>query len=248
MNYKKIHKNVSDVLRKAHQKKIQMVLSVSTDLSDYHDIIQCVGYRKNVVFSCGVHPMNLHHNQDFNHDELCNLVTNQYVVAIGETGLDYYRCTTPKNVQKTAFADHITIAKKINKPLIVHSRHAIQDTITVLREEHAEQCSGLLHCFNEDINTLRSLLDINFYISFSGIVTFQNSDCIKTVIQYTPMDRILLETDAPYLTPRPYRGTENQPAYLYEIAEHVAHIKNITIENLAYATTSNFHKLFRTLQ
>lgn len=247
LDYKNNHKNVDDVLKKAHQKGVQMVLSISTDLSDYNDMIQHVGYRNNVVFSCGVHPFNLGNAEKLNCDKLYNLATNRYVVAIGETGLDYYRCSIPKDIQKIAFRDQIAIAKNINKPLVVHSRNAIEDTIVLLREEQAEQCSGVLHCFNENIDAVRSLLNINFYISFSGIVTFHDSYHIKKVIQYTPIDRMLLETDAPYLTPDPYRGKENQPAYIYEIAKYVACIKNITIEHLACVTTANFHKLFKTV-
>lgn len=248
LNYSNIHKDVSDVLQKALQKEVQMVLSVSTDLSDYNDMVQRVGYRDNVVFSCGVHPINLYKDKSFNYDSLCNLVNNQSVVAIGETGLDYHhRCITPKNAQKLAFRDHIMIARDINKPLIVHSRNSIEDTIMILNDEKAEECSGVLHCFNENIDVARSLLNINFYISFSGIVTFRNDNFIKQVIQYVPIDRILLETDAPYLTPVPYRGQENQPAYVYEIAKYIAYIRNITIEHLACMTTANFYKLFKIL-
>lgn len=246
LNYQNIHKDVSDVLKKAQQKKVQMVLSVSTDLLDYHDMVRKVGYRNNVVFSCGVHPINLCDSKNFDRNELYNLASDQYVVAIGETGLDYYHCITQKIIQKTAFRDHIMIAKNINKPLIVHSRNSIEDTIILLREEQADQCSGVLHCFNENIDAVRALLNINFYISFSGIVTFSSSEINKKVIQYTPIDRILLETDAPYLTPVPYRGKENQPAYVYEIAKYIAHIKSVTVEQLAFVTTANFHRLFCT--
>lgn len=244
LDYQKNHKNVSDVLKKAYKKGVQLVLSVSTDFLDYNNMIAHIGYRKDVVFSCGTHPLNLRKKKDFDLDKLYNLSSNQYVVAIGETGLDYYHDTTQKNRQKMAFRDHIIVARNINKPLIVHSRNAIEDTILLLKEEKAEQCSGVLHCFSENITAIRSLLNLNFYISFSGLVTFQDSNFIKKIIQYAPIDRMLLETDAPYLAPVPYRGKENQPAYVYEIARYIAYIKNITIEHLAFVTTSNFYKLF----
>lgn len=249
LNYQDIHKNISDVLEKAYQQGVQLLLSVSTDFLDYHDMIKRVGYRKDVVFSCGVHPLNLSSTESFDRHTLYNLSSSPYVVAIGETGLDYYHNHHDMdqiNIQKKAFRDHIIVARNINKPLIVHSRKAIADTITLLREEKAEMCSGVLHCFSENVDSVRSLLNINFYISFSGIVTFYDLNFITKVIRYTPIDRMLLETDAPYLTPKPYRGQENQPAYVYEIAKYIAHIKNVTIEHLAFTTTSNFHKLFRT--
>lgn len=245
LDYKDIHKNISDVLDKACKKGIKLFLSVSTDFEDYYDMVQKIGYRDNVMFSCGVHPMNLYPIKNFDRKKLINLASDKHVVAIGETGLDYYHNKHEKDIQKLIFREHIVVAKNMNKPLIVHSRNAIEDVITVLREENSEQCSGILHCFNEKINFARILLNMNFYISFSGMITFNGFDWMKKVIQYIPLDRILLETDSPYLAPIPYRGKENQPAYLYEIAKYIAQIKNITLDNLSYITTSNFHKLFQ---
>lgn len=247
LNYKNIHKNVSDVLYKANQKGIKLFLSVSTDFLDYDNLLQNIGYRDNVVFSCGVHPVNLCAISHFDRSTLIKLASNKHVVAIGETGLDYYHSIEKKDIQKLVFREHINVAKNISKPLIVHSRNAIEDTIILLREENAEQCSGILHCFNENINYARALLNINFYISFSGMITFSKFDWMKKVIQYVPLDRILLETDSPYLAPVPYRGKENQPAYLYEIAKYVAQVKDITMDNLSHITTANFYKLFNIL-
>lgn len=245
LNYKNIHKNISDVLNKAKQKGIKLFLSISTDLLDYEDMIQSIGYRNDVVFSCGIHPVNAYSVENFNFNKLIDLSSNRYVVAIGETGLDYYHCIDKKNIQKAVFRKHITVAKNINKPLIIHSRNAIEDTIIMLREEKAEICGGVLHCFNENKAIARILLNMNFFISFSGMITFNSFSWFKEVIQYIPLDRILLETDSPYLAPVPYRGKENQPAYLYEIAKYVAQIKNITIDHLSCITTSNFRKLFK---
>lgn len=244
LDYENVHKNISDALNKANQKSIKLFLSVSTSFEDYNDMIRNIGYRDNVVFSCGVHPVNLFTTSSFDRKKLIYLSNNKHVVAIGETGLDYYRNIDNKIIQKLIFREHIAVAKNVNKPLIVHSRNAIKDTVTVLHEEHAEQCSGILHCFSENIDYARILLNMNFYISFSGMITFNSFDWIRKVIQYIPSDRILLETDSPYLAPVPYRGKENQPAYLYEIAKYVAQIKKITVEHLSYVTTSNFRKLF----
>lgn len=244
LNYKNVHKNVSDVLDKAHKKGVKLVLSVSTDLSDYDDMIRIVGNRNDVLFSCGIHPINLSSISYLNQNKLYDLASDKKVIAIGETGLDYHRCIDKKEIQKKSFRKHISIAKDLKKPLIVHSRKAIQDTIILLIEENAEKCGGILHCFSENIDIARALLDINFYISFSGMITFNNSEIFKKVIQYIPLDYILLETDSPYLAPIPYRGHENQPAYIYEIASYVAQIKNMTIEYVARVTTDNFYRLF----
>lgn len=246
LNYKKEHMNILDVLYKAFKKEVKLILSVSTTLSDYDYLIQCIGEnRKDVVFSCGVHPIYVNSNDNFyTYEKMYILSLKKNVVALGETGLDYYHKLDNKEQQKKLFREHINIANAVKKPVIVHSRDAIQDTIMLLREEKADKCGGVLHCFNEDVNMAKLLLDMNFYISFSGIVTFLHSYMLREVIKYVPLDRILLETDSPYLTPVPYRGRENQPAYLYEIAAFIALVKQITINKLAYHTTLNFFSLF----
>lgn len=246
LNYKNIHKSVSDVLNKAKQKGVQLVLSVSLTMSDYDDMVKLIGYRSDVVFSCGVHPTYVYNIKNFDSETLYTLSSKRHVVAIGETGLDYYYPLEldSKKKQKQAFREHIRVAKATKKPIIVHSRDACKDTLTLLRSEGAEECGGILHCFSEDIYAARLLLDLNFYISFSGMITFTKSYMMQEVIKYVPFDRILLETDSPYLTPVPYRGRENQPAYIYEIAKYIAFAKNINIDELAVITTSNFRTLF----
>lgn len=247
LNYETEHINIADVLEKAAKKSVKLVLSVSTVLSDYDDVVQYIQHdRKDVVFSCGMHPIYAGCNDKvYTYDKLNFLSLQDNIVAIGETGLDYYHTLDNKEQQQQLFREHINIAKKSNKPVIVHSRNAKKDTIILLQEEHAIECGGVLHCFNEDIEMVKSLLNINFYISFSGIVTFCKSHVLlHEIIQYVPIDRILLETDSPYLAPVPYRGKANQPAYIYEIAKCIACIKQINLEELAYYTTSNFFTLF----
>lgn len=247
LDYRNEHVNVADVLYKANKKNVKLVLSVSTVLSDYDDLIRYIGEnRDDILFSCGVHPIyvNLDNDTFYTYDKLYLLSLNKNVIAIGETGLDYYHKLDNQGQQKQLFREHIDIAKVVNKPIIVHSRNASKDIVLILREEKAEKCGGVLHCFNEDIEFAKLLLNLNFYISFSGIITFRNSCILHKVVKYIPLDRILLETDSPYLTPVPYRGRENQPAYMYEIAKFIASIKQITIDELAYHTTSNFCYLF----
>ncbi|URJ24904.1 YchF/TatD family DNA exonuclease [Candidatus Blochmannia ocreatus (nom. nud.)] len=247
LNYTSIHANVSDALNKANKKGVNLFLSVSTVMSDYDNMVKLVGCRKDVVFSCGVHPTCVFNEINFSSDMLYILSSKTNVVAIGETGLDYYHSSNvqDKIKQKKVFQEHIHVAKSIKKPIIVHSRNSIQDTIVILRKEKAIECSGVLHCFSEDLENARLLLNLNFYISFSGMVTFNKFYMLREVIKYVPIDRILLETDSPYLTPVPYRGLENQPAYVYEIAKYVAHIKNVDLDELAMVTTKNFFALFQ---
>ncbi|WP_331828724.1 YchF/TatD family DNA exonuclease [Candidatus Blochmannia sp. SNP] len=246
LNYQNIHKDVSDVLNKAKKRGVKLVLSVSIAMSDYNSMVELIGYRNDVVFSCGVHPTYIHYSNNFDRERLYILSSRRNVVAIGETGLDYYHKLKldNKKKQKEAFREHIRVARAAKKPVIVHSRASCKDTVAILRAESAEECGGVLHCFNEDIDTARLLLNLNFYISFSGMVTFNKSYMIQEVIKYVPSDRILLETDSPYLTPVPYRGQENQPAYIYEIANYIALIKNINMDELAFITTVNFRTLF----
>jgi TatD DNase family protein len=166
------------------------------------------------------------------------------VVALGETGLDYFYQKDNIPLQQESFRQHIRIGRDLNKPVIVHTRDARDDTLAILREENAQDCGGVLHCFTEDLPTAKALLDLGFYISFSGIVTFRNAEPLREVARYVPLDRMLVETDSPYLAPVPHRGKENQPAYVRDVAEYLAVLKGVSLENLAQATTANFSRLF----
>lgn len=146
--------------------------------------------------------------------------------------------------QQASFREHIRVGRDLNKPVIVHTRDAREDTLAILQEEKAEECGGVLHCFTEDRETAEKLLDMGFYISFSGIATFRNAEQIREAARYVPLDRMLVETDSPYLAPVPHRGKENQPAYTRDVAEYMAVVKGVSIEEMAQATTENFSRLF----
>lgn len=163
---------------------------------------------------------------------------------MGETGLDYFYQKDNIPLQQESFRQHIRIGRELHKPVIVHTRDARQDTLDILREEQVHECGGVLHCFTEDQDTARQLLDMGFYISFSGIVTFRNAAALREVARYVPIDRMLVETDSPYLAPVPHRGKENQPAYVRDVAEYLAVLKGMTPEALAQQTTDNFVSLF----
>ncbi|WP_409307101.1 metal-dependent hydrolase [Pectobacterium sp. B1J-3] len=242
LDYQSLHKDVSDVLDKASCRGVSFVLAVATTLPGYLAMAEQIGERDNVAFSCGVHPLN--QSEPYDYAELRQLAAEPRVVALGETGLDYYYQAETKVQQQASFREHIRIGNELNKPVIVHTRAAREDTLAILKEEQVEKCGGVLHCFTEDLATARTLLDMGFYISFSGIVTFRTAEELRDVARYVPLDRMLIETDSPWLAPVPYRGQENQPAYVRDIAEYLSVLKGTTLDELAAATTDNFTRLF----
>lgn len=250
LNYNFLHKNVKDVLKKSFDNHVKKFLTVSTSINNFYKITKLCQKNISILYSCGVHPLNCEKELiKFNNIEniikkIEQLSSIKHVIALGETGLDYYYSSNNKNIQKKIFREHIRTAIKLKKPIIVHSRNAIDDTIKILQEENAENCMGILHSFTGNDNSAYKLLDMGFYISFSGMITFKNSTELHSVIKKIPLERLLIETDSPYLSPVPYRGQENQPAYLLEIAKIISILKKINIEKCAKITTNNFYRLF----
>lgn len=242
LDYEKLHKNIDDVVEKAQQRDVQYMLAVATTLPGFKNMRELIGKRDNIAFSCGIHPLNLDEGYDV--EELTRLAAAPDVVALGETGLDYYYQQENAALQREIFREHIRIGRQVNKPVIVHTRSAREDTLSILKEENVQDCGGVLHCFTEDKETATALLDLGMYISFSGIVTFRNAEQIREAARIVPLDRILVETDSPYLAPVPHRGKENQPAYVRDVAEYMAVLKGVSVEELAQQTTRNFAKLF----
>lgn len=250
LNYNLSHKNVEDMLEKSYTCNVKSFLTVSTSINNFFKIHKMLKKYNSIFYSCGVHPLKCAGELNkFNYinnifDKIEELSCIKKVIAIGETGLDYYYSSDNKDIQKKFFRKHIKTGIKIKKPIIVHSRCAINDTIKILKEENAKKCSGILHSFTENTDAAFQLLDMGFYISFSGIITFQNASELYNVIKKIPLDRLLIETDSPYLSPVPYRGKENQPAHLFYIAKKISTLKNISIEKLSEVTTNNFRTLF----
>lgn len=244
LDYNELHSSVDAVLEKARERDVKFMLAVATTLPGYTAMTQLIGDRPEVAFSCGVHPLNIEEGYDF--DELRRLAADPKVVAMGETGLDFFyqKEDHQLKLQQASFRHHIRVGRELNKPLIVHTRDARQETLDILHDEQAGECGGVLHCFTEDLPTAEFLLDLGFYISFSGIVTFRNAEQLREVARYVPLDRLLIETDSPYLAPVPHRGKENQPAYVRDIAEYMAVLKGVSLGQLAEATTANFSRLF----
>lgn len=244
LDYEKEHRNLAEVIDKAAARDVRFMLAVSTTLTAFSALHQMTADYQQVALSCGVHPLNL--DDDWDIDRLRTLASDPKVVALGETGLDYFYHKTPElwATQQQAFRDHLQVACELNKPVIVHTRDAREDTLSVLAEGGVERCGGVLHCFTEDRDTAKKLLDLGMYISFSGILTFKNAEQIREAARFVPLDRILVETDSPYLAPVPYRGKANQPAYTRDVAEYLAVVKGVSVEQVAEQTTENFAKLF----
>lgn len=219
------------------------LLCVAIDLSQYPLMRALVDPYPNVAVSVGVHP-NEAVGADPTVADLMALATDPRTVAIGETGLDYYRSEGDLEWQRRRFRTHIAAARACAKPLIIHTRDAREDSIRILREEGADAVGGVLHCFTEDWDTARQGLDLGFYISFSGIVTFKTAADLRSVARRVPLDRLLIETDSPYLAPVPHRGRPNEPRYVPLVAACIAAERGIAVEELASVTSANYFRLF----
>ena len=228
----------------AQEAGVGHMLCVSIDLETFPEIKRLADSYPCISASVGVHP-NSGREIELSEDTLLELAEDPSVVAVGETGLDYYRSQGDLEWQRQRFRTHIRAARQVNKPLIIHSREARGDVIKILAQEGADAAGGVMHCFVDDLETARQAIGLNFYISFSGIVTFRNARDLQEVARQLPLDRLLVETDAPYLAPVPYRGKQNQPAYVRHVAEKIAELKEIEIQEVVSATTRNFERLFR---
>ena len=225
LNFDELGLSLEQVLENARAKKVEHFLCVSVTLDQFPGMLEKVQSFPDVSVSCGVHPLD--QKDVLDKARLLNLANNDKVVAIGETGLDYYYSKDTHQVQKDSFAGHIDVANELNKPLIIHTRDAKQDTLDIMRAHNAEKCGGVLHCFTEDWEMAKQALDLGFYISISGIVTFRNASALREVVEKIPLDRLLIETDSPYLAPVPHRGKTNQPAYVEDVAYFIADLKNL---------------------
>jgi TatD DNase family protein len=236
---------IETVLAAAKANDIHWLLNVGTTLADMPELRKLADFEP-VYISAGIHP-NEEPGVVTPEEVLMQAVqSHPKVIAIGETGLDYYRQNENEEDltwQKNRFVTHIDVAKKVNKPLIIHSRHARKDTIDILRAQNARDVGGVMHCFTEDWDMAEKALDLGFYVSLSGIVTFKNAVELQDIAKRLPLDRILIETDCPYLAPVPFRGKPNQPAYVKHTAEFIAELRGISFDVFAEQTTANFRRL-----
>lgn len=231
------------VLELARSRGVGKFLCVGISLDNVDEVVRIAGRYEDVVCSVGVHPLDVDSGLA-EVEKLLELAQKPNVVALGETGLDYYYSTETKEVQQQSFTSHLQAAKRAGLPVIVHTRDAREDTIDLIREHGSLEHAGVLHCFTENWEMAKAALDLNYYISLSGIVTFKNAEELRDVARKLPLDRLLVETDSPYLAPVPYRGKPNIPAYVREVAEFVAELRGIAYEELAEITSENFFRLF----
>ncbi|MCD6047957.1 MAG: deoxyribonuclease [Gammaproteobacteria bacterium] len=236
--------SAQDAIAAAREKGIGCFLCVCIDMDNYPQVLALAQQFQEVYASVGVHPTEIiDHEPDV--AELVAKGQSKKVIAVGETGLDFYRLEGSPDTQLQRFRNHIRAARELNKPLIVHTRQARAETIALLKEERAHDVGGVLHCFTEDWDMAVQAMDLGFYISFSGIVTFKNAVELQEIAKKIPLDRMLVETDAPYLAPVPFRGKSNQPAYVYYVAEYIAQLRGDSMETIVSQTTENFCRLFK---
>lgn len=233
-----------DLLERMRQAKVTRALCISVQLEDFPKVHELALAHESLWATAGVHP-DYEDIAEPTEEILLDLASKPKVIGIGETGLDYYRLKGDLTWQRNRFRTHIRAAKRCNKPLIVHTRNAGEDTLAILKEEGAQACGGIIHCFTETLDFAKAALDLGFYLSFSGIVTFKNAADLREVARYTPMDRILIETDSPYLAPVPHRGKTNEPSFVPHVAELLAREKGLSVEEVGVQTTQNFNTLFR---
>ena len=244
LDFPELAENIVDVLAQMRHNDVIGALCVSVNLAGFPQVLALAEQHPNIYASVGVHP-DYEGVEEPDVARLVELAQNSKVVAIGETGLDYFRLKGDLEWQRVRFRNHIHAARESGKPLIIHTREAAADTLRIMAEENAAEAGGVMHCFTETWEVAEAALAMGFYISFSGIVTFKNARQIKEVAQRTPLERILIETDAPYLAPAPHRGKLNQPAYVKHVAEEIAALRGISTEEAGRCTTENFMRLFK---
>lgn len=246
LDYTDLHQDVAEVIKDAHAAGVTHFLCAGVDLESFPNMYEMTKAFPEVFAACAMHPENVTEaNVNWSEEEMRANLSKEGVIALGETGLDYICTPETKDIQKLSFARQIAIAKDLNKPLIIHARGSVQDCLDIINVEGGRDCGGVMHCFCDDIDMARKSLDLGFFISFSGIVTFKNAKNVQEACRYVPLDRMLVETDCPYLAPVPKRGKPNEPAFVAYTARAVAELKGVSYEELCNTTSANFAECFR---
>jgi TatD DNase family protein len=251
IDFPELAARLPEILGKMQENQVSHALCVSVDLPDFPRVLALAEQHANIYASVGVHP-DYPDTPEPSVDDLIRLSNHPKIVAIGETGLDYYRLEGDLEWQRDRFRRHIRASRATGKPLIIHTRSASEDTIRIMREEGAGTdkggAGGVMHCFTESLEVAQAAMEMGFYISFSGIVTFKSAKELQAVALAVPFERMLIETDSPYLAPVPYRGKMNEPGFVRHVAEFIAKHKGVPLEEVAQQTTANFFKLFKIAQ
>ncbi|MDX5445667.1 MAG: TatD family hydrolase [Zoogloeaceae bacterium] len=244
LDFPELAEREDDIVAAMRANDVRQALCISVTLENFPRVLAVAERHEGFYATVGVHPDNL----DVDEPDVARLVAladHPKVVAIGETGLDYHWHKDEPEWQRERFRTHIRAARECGKPLVIHTRSSATDTLRLMREERAEEVGGVMHCFTETREVAEAALELGFYISFSGIVTFKNAVELKEVARSVPLDRLLIETDSPYLAPVPHRGRTNEPAWVVHVAEEIARLRNESVEAIAQATRDNFFRLFR---
>ena len=245
LDFPELQADFPAVLERMRAEGVTHALTISTTLETFPAVRDVARASPNVWCSAGVHPDERRDGREVTVDELVAMADDPKVVAIGETGLDYFRVEGDTDWQRERFRTHIRAARACAKPLVIHTRESAADTLRIMEEEGAGEVGGVMHCFTEPWEVARAAIDLGFHISFSGIVTFKNAAVVKDCASRVPLERMLVETDSPYLAPVPHRGKVNQPAFVRHVAEEIARLRGIDYEAVAARTTRNFFALFR---
>jgi TatD DNase family protein len=226
--------------------QVTHAMCISVTLPEWPSVVAMSDRYKNIYATAGVHP-DYENIEEPTVAELLERAAHPKVQAIGETGLDYYRLTGDLSWQRERFRTHIRAARECNKPLVIHTRNASADTIAIMREERANEVGGVMHCFTESWDVASQAMDLGFYISFSGIVSFKSAKELQEVARKVPLERMLIETDSPYLAPMPHRGKRNEPAFVVHVAQAVAALREVDVATIGRATSQNFFGLFKVI-
>ena len=244
LSFPELAQDLPGVLQRMRDNDVVAALNVCTTLTEFPAVLAVAEQHDHIVCSVGVHP-DYQDTDEPTIDQLVGLADHPKVVAIGETGLDYFRLQEPLEWQRIRFRTHIRAARRCGKPLIIHTRSSSTDTIRLMQEEGAGDAGGVMHCFTESLAVAEAAMKLGFHISFSGIVTFKNARELQEVARAVPLERLLIETDSPYLAPVPHRGKTNEPGFVPCVAQKLAELKKVSVEEIAAASTSNFLNLFR---
>ncbi len=244
LDFPDLRDNLPDILNQMRTNSVQSAVCIGVNLEDFPAVLSLAESHAELYATVGVHP-EYTEVEEPSVETLVALANHPKVIGIGETGLDYYWHKDKPEWQRERFRTHIRAAKTCQKPLIIHTRDSVEDTLNIIAQEQAGEVGGVMHCFTENLEMARRAIDLGFYISISGIVTFKNAAIVKEVAKEIPLDRLLIETDSPYLAPVPFRGKRNQPAYVRHVAEEIATLRACSFEEIATATTRNFYHLFK---
>ncbi len=233
------------VIQRARQNGVDLMITIGTDLETSRQAVELAERYDFVFATVGVHPHEVKTIQDNSYQVLERLAQRPKVVAYGEVGLDFYYMHSPKDLQQRHFREQIRLAKRLGLPLVIHTRQAPKETLVILQEEEADEIGGVFHCYTGDLPTAQAAISLNFFISFSGILTFLKALDLQEVARQIPVESLLVETDCPYLAPMPHRGKRNEPSYVRHVAEKLAQLKALPYEELAQITFQNTRKLFK---